>query len=273
MPTLHQPLWQLSQSHLNLLAACPRKFQHRYLDRLESSIGLENNPYQQLGAQFHQLMQQRALGLDIAPLVATDKRLQDWFQAFMQVPPPMIAGIHQSEHQRLGWLDGYVLVAIYDRLIQNADQAQILDWKTYALPRQVAHLRNNWQTRLYLYLLAETSEYDPEQLSMTYWFAAASTQPEATTNFVTFTYNQNWHEQTHRDLTQLLYQLNQGLSAYEGGQALPQVSLTAGQCVSPHHRCEFAERCERGLQAEEALALQTALQDIDAIAEFPLNSD
>ncbi|WP_299409196.1 PD-(D/E)XK nuclease family protein [Acaryochloris sp. IP29b_bin.148] len=269
----HQPIWQLSQGHLNLLASCLRKFQHRYLDRLDTSTPLDNHPHQQLGAQFHQLMQQQALGLEIGPLLATDTRLKAWFDAFVATPPPMIEGTRESEHQRLCWQDGYVLVAVYDLLIQNPDQAQILDWKTYALPKRADRLRHHWQTRLYLYLLAETSNYRPEQLSMTYWFAEASRQPEARANFLTFPYTSAWHKQTRQDLNRLLAQLNQGLVAYETGEAMQQVTFTEGKCVSPNHRCEFAERCERRLLEDEALALQDALVDIDAIAEIPLKTN
>lgn len=270
MQNAHQPIWQLSQGHLNLLDACPRKFQHRYLDRFETSASLDNQSHQQLGSQFHQLMQQQALGLDIEPLLATDARLQAWFNAFVQTPPTMITGEQESEHQRLCWQDGYVLVAIYDLLIQNPEQAQILDWKTYALPKRADRLRNHWQTKLYLYLLAETSDYRPEQLSMTYWFAEASTQPDTKTNFLTFAYNSTWHEQTRHSLSKLLATLNQGLSAYETGAAMEQVAFSDGKCESPNHSCEFAERCQRRHQEDDAVALQVALADIDAIAELPL---
>jgi len=272
MQNIYQPIWQLSQGHLTLLDDCARKFQHRYLDRLDTSISLENNPHQQLGSQFHQLMQQQTLGLGIASLLATDTRLQAWFDAFVEMPPPMIEGAQESEHQRLYWQDGYVLVAIYDLLIQSPTQAQILDWKTYALPKRADRLRNHWQTRLYLYLLAETSDHVPEQLSMTYWFAEASMQAETMVNFLTFTYNSAWHEQTRQDLSRLLSGLSQGLSAYQTGEAMQQVAFTDGKCVSSNHCCEFAERCQRRLLEDEAIALQNSLIDIDAIAELPLKT-
>lgn len=269
----HQPIWQLSQSHLNLLESCPRKFQHRYLDRLDTSVGFDNTHHQQLGKQFHQLMQQQVLGLEIAPLIASDKRLQEWFHAFSQFPPPMISGERLSEHRRLYWQQGYLLVAIYDLLIQNPNQAQILDWKTYARPRRADHLRQDWQTRLYLYLLAETSDYRPEQLSMTYWFAEASTDPSISTHYLSFPYTQSLHEQTQQDLTQMLSTLNQELLAYETGQAMQQVAVAKGKCETPHHRCEFAERCQRRLQEDQAFMLQDALANIAGIAECPIQTE
>jgi hypothetical protein len=47
-------------------------------------------------------------------------------------------------------------------------------------------LAKNWQTRLYLYVLAETSAYPPDSLSMTYWFVQLPRSPEQ----ITFNYNQ-----------------------------------------------------------------------------------
>jgi hypothetical protein len=56
------------------------------------------------------------------------------------------------------------------------DLAQILDWKTYPKPQNRRWVEQNWQTLLYPYVLAETSDYLPEQISMTYWFVQ-SEQP------------------------------------------------------------------------------------------------
>jgi ATP-dependent exoDNAse (exonuclease V) beta subunit len=59
-----------------------------------------------------------------------------------------------------------LLTVIYDLLIEAEDNAQILDWKTYPQPKEQNRLAKDWQTRLYLYVLAETSDYLPEQISM-----------------------------------------------------------------------------------------------------------
>ncbi len=232
---------------------------------METVAGLEAYPHQQLGSQFHQLMQQRSLGLEIEPLLKTNHRLQAWFDAFLQNPPMMIEGEQDSEHQRLYWQDGFVLVAVYDLLIQNPNQAQIVDWKTYALPKRADRLRHHWQTQLYLYVLAETSDYQPEQLSMTYWFAEASAQ--AQTHFLTISYSTTLHQQTKQALARLLTRLRQDLTAYETGEAMQQVAFSDGKCVSPNHQCEFAERCQRQLQEEAAIALQDELADIEAMPE------
>lgn len=240
---------------------------------METVAGLEAHPHQQLGSQFHQLMQQRSLGLEIEPLLETDHQLQAWFDAFLQHPPAMIEGEQDSEHQRLYWHDGFVLVAIYDLLIQNSNQAQIVDWKTYALPKRADRLRNHWQTQLYLYVLAETSDYQPENLSMTYWFAEASAESNAQPNFLTIAYSQTKHQRTKQALDRLLTSLRKDLTAYETGEAMQQVAFSDGQCVSPNHQCEFVERCQRRLQEDAVIALQDELADIEAIPELPLGED
>ena len=100
-----------------------------------------------------------------------------------------------------------MLGIIYDLLIAQSDRATIIDWKTYPKPQTKKKLAQNWQTRLYLYILAETSPYLPEQLSMTYWFVKLPTKPK----HHTFFYNQQLHQQTERDLNQLLTKLDSWL--------------------------------------------------------------
>ncbi|NJK40837.1 MAG: PD-(D/E)XK nuclease family protein [Acaryochloridaceae cyanobacterium SU_2_1] len=267
----YQPIWQLSQGQLNLLTSCPRKFQHRYLDQIDPSLGLETQSHQRLGTQFHQLMQQQALGLEIQPLIAAHPPIQTWFDSFAQFPPPMIRGEHLSEYHRWGWLEGYLLVAIYDLLILNPEQAQVLDWKSYARPRQDIELRQNWQTRLYLYLLAETSDYAPEQISMTYWFAEAPELGRA--NTLTFAYDQTLHAQTHQELRGWLSQLRDWCQAYARGEDFPQVPLTAQQCYTAWGCCPFVNRCQREQQQTTKLARQVAWADIEAIAELALDPE
>ena len=265
-----QTCWQLSQGHLQLLTACPRKFQHLYLDQLAAPRLEAPQTPQRLGRQFHQLMQQQDLGLDVHPIVAAHPDLARWLAAFAQAPPPMIAGDRHSEHQCTLLQQGYVLVAVYDLLIQGTQQAQILDWKTYRRPRNPDTLRQHWQTRLYPYLLAATSPYPPEQITMTYWFAEADPDRPAAERFLTFPYNQTWHQQTQQDLTHHLEQLSQWLRHNDQGQPFPQVPLAAGQCYTEHTQCDFVGRCQRQQEQAAVLAATEALVDVGAIAEIPL---
>lgn len=192
---------RLSQGSLNLLTDCPRKFQHTVLEQ----TGLYPDPaFQerlQWGTQFHQRMQQWELGLPMAgvgsrPLVASDP-LMEQITAFVQCAPDIFQktpeSCRESEHRRtLAWAassperDGqrmshdlggpvgdFLLTVIYDLLIAEPTVAKILDWKTYPRPKKAQWLARNWQTRLYPYVLAETSDYSPDQIRMTYWFIQA----------------------------------------------------------------------------------------------------
>jgi len=114
-----------------------------------------------------------------------------------------------------------------------------LDWKTYPRPQTARHLAENWQTRLYLYGLAETSAYEPEQLSMVYWFFQATDQDAPAPQSLSFSYDRTQHDRTHQDLTTLLQQLTDWLSHYSTGESLPQLGIAHREC----DRCNFFPRC------------------------------
>jgi PD-(D/E)XK nuclease superfamily len=235
---------RLSQGHLNLLATCPRKFQHTFLEQLGSPTTPEQQEKQAWGSRFHLLMQQRELGLPIESLVAEDEQLQHWVTALVSAaseiltPNPNSETFRESEHCRTLTFQDYLLTVIYDLLIADTNSVQILDWKTYPKPQNRRWLAQNWQTRLYLYVMAETSDYSPEQMSMSYWFVQS--QPEPTS--LTFNYNAGLHEQTRRDLSRLLNQLTDWLQRYEKGEEFPQEPEDVRSCDF----CQFAVRCLGG---------------------------
>ena len=168
---------RLSQGHLNLLATCPRKFQHSYLEQLNTPIDPKHEEYQILGSRFHLLMQQREMGLPIDNLLQADSQLQSWMTDFSNISPEIFTTdidnqtFRESEHYRTLQIGNYLLTVIYDLLIADQNQAQILDWKTYPQPSKREILARNWQTRLYIYVMAETSNYLLENISMTYWLS------------------------------------------------------------------------------------------------------
>lgn len=238
-------MMRLSQGQLTLLSTCPRRFQHIYLDQLGSPTSFEQQEHQNWGTHFHLLMQQHELGL---PMVQTveDDRLYQCVQALVKTAPEVFernVNFRQSEHRRTLEFEGYLLTVIYDLLILKDDSAQILDWKTYPRPENPHRLARNWQTRLYLFVLAETSDYSPEQISMIYWFVQAQSTPSAPIhpqNFK-FHYSQALHEQTRQDLSSLLNQLRHWLQRYQEGEAFPQIEVAADRCGS----CHFNLRCDR----------------------------
>ena len=236
-------MMRLSQGQLNLLETCPRKFQHTYFDQLSSLATVDQQERLTWGTRFHLLMQQRELGLPIDLLEPDDQPLYQSVQALIQVAPELFQDdpthVRQSEHRRSLDLNGYLLTVVYDLLILGDRKAQILDWKTYPKPQNQRFLEKNWQTRLYPFVLAETTRYVPEDISMTYWFVQAQREGDRqpTPQSLTFAYSSAQHERNRTDLTHLL----QNLTTWQQSQSFPQVEEQSGICPP----CPFTMRCQR----------------------------
>lgn len=207
-------LYHLSQGQLNLLETCPPQFQRIYLEQLSSPISPEQQEKLAWGKRFHLLMQQRELGLPIELLLDEDEEMGRIFRSTIDAAPEILyldrETWREAEHSRTFQFQDYLLTVIYDLLITNSVQAQIIDWKTYLQPPNTTKIEKNWQTRLYLYILAETSQYLPEQISMSYWFVKLPDRVQK----LTFNYNSQKHQATHQDLTHLLTQLDNYLKDY-----------------------------------------------------------
>lgn len=257
---------RLSQGQLNVLERCPRQFQHTYLEQLGSPTNLEQQERLSSGSRFHLLMQQRELGLPIEPLIKEDAQLQRWMNAFAgaasEILSPNDSNFRESEHCRTLQVEEHLLTVIYDLLIASDLTCQILDWKTYPKPQNRRKLGQNWQTLLYLYVLAETSAYLPEQISMTYWFVQSEDKPQS----LTFTYNNIQHQQTGQKLNRLLHQLTKWLELYEQGEPFPQVANGSREC----NYCQFVTRCDRDRYDKEESVNQNWLSNLADIQELSL---
>jgi CRISPR/Cas system-associated exonuclease Cas4 (RecB family) len=271
MLTTHTQLLRLSQGHLNLLETCPRKFQYTYLEQLNSPANPEHEERQTLGSRFHLLMQQWEMGLPINSFLQNDPQLKSWMSAFANAAPEILTpatdrpNFRESEHYRTLQVQDYLLTVIYDLLIADNQQAQILDWKTYPKPPDKRRLSKNWQTRLYMYLLAETSEYIPENISMTYWFVQSQGKPQS----IQFTYSDSLHKQTAKNLNQLLNQLTIWLNNYQRGELFPQVPEHSKTC----EYCQFDQKCDRqgqGVAHHTAATISNTLPSLEVIQEISL---
>jgi hypothetical protein len=254
-----QPLMTLSQGSLALLTECPRKFQYEVLEQLAAPRLPDDQERMQQGAQFHALVQQWQLGLPVESLAHASPHLERWFAAFRAAAPEMLTIAPNPpdsessdperyvECDRTLFLAGYLLTVRYDVLLRTAEQAQILDWKTYPRPAAAEKLCHTWQTRLYLFVLAETSPYQPEQLYMLYWFfqdAAASGSQAASgaVQQLRCGYSRRQQDQTRQALTGLLTQLTDWRSHYAQGQPFPQLGIAKQHCET----CPFSLRCFGG---------------------------
>ncbi|MEO1131202.1 MAG: PD-(D/E)XK nuclease family protein [Cyanobacteria bacterium J06639_1] len=202
---MHPHLQRITHVHLNAIANAPERFEAQFVNLTELPNLPKNAAALERGRQFHQVMQQHFLGLDVSPLLDADADLDRYFQAYRTSPPELLDGDRQAERALTSACGGFQLYGVLDLLVEGGDRAQIVDWKTYRHPPTVEHLRRHWQTRLYLYLLADNFEGDRAALSMTYWFA------EAPEHSVVIPYSQADYDRDRADIQHLLDRLQQWL--------------------------------------------------------------
>ncbi|MGB3494586.1 MAG: PD-(D/E)XK nuclease family protein [Elainellaceae cyanobacterium] len=305
-----RPLLRLSQAQLNLLERCPRKFQYTYLEQVLAPASPEETERQLWGSQFHLRMQQHELGV----LHRSERESDDVFQiaaeALVAALPEIFGGDQDgdrpqkprhSEHRRSLSVEGYLLTVVYDLVVLGDQQAQIFDWKTYRKPQRRGWLEESWQTRLYPFVLAETTDYEPEDISMTYWFinprqiehqrsqqlgendeaqseSAELIAPES----ITFPYSTFQHQATRQELQALLTALTQYLDLGDTGYAqasqrqansgaapylFPQIPEQGEVCPT----CPYALRCGRSPHPSHRNWFDIAeLLDIEPIEEISL---
>lgn len=209
-------------------------------------------------------MQQREMGLPVDPMLVHDTELQACLNQLETKAPQLFDTtgelFRQSEHERSLIFNGYWFTVVYDLLRQWQGRAEIIDWKTYLLPRAQKFLKKDWQTRLYLYVLVETTQYAPEQVAMTYWFVRTrnpKTQSEEPQQ-VRIAYSGAEHNRTRQDLERLTDLLTAQLKT---GEPFTQVPLGNDKCQD----CPFAVRCRRGFaRASETVELPSweAIEEI-----------
>ena len=310
-------LLQISQSQLTLIEQCPRKFQYIYLDQLTAPISPDQQEALTRGSQVHHLMQQHELQIPPRGPTVSDHnlalpstsdpidhpnhqaQLYQMAEALAAVVPDLDDStvFRQSEYRlNLEWSD-VLLTVIYDLLVLDKSTAHIFDWKTYFNPPNPKKLRqrltNHWQTKLYPFVLVETSDYSPDTIELSYWFVKHKTDgndlpseptlPKTPTildsegdpqalfeaECITFPYSDRLHQQTKQDLAHIIEQVQNWLEEYNLDQPLPKVDESQGICS----HCPFRMRCDR-IDHKDQQENWESLADITAIPEiqpFPLD--
>ena len=180
----------LSQAKLRAFLACPRRFQLRSLKHLlwpNVPDDARSAEAMARGQQFHLLLERHFLGLDIPLTSIGDTAVSTWYQAFKNSKLTIPNGRFLPEHRLTVPIGNHLLLGRFDLLVigeQDGEPfAHIYDWKT-GRAKGVGTLEQEWQTRLYLALLAEGGgalwgngrSLQPENITMTYWYA---TEPNA----------------------------------------------------------------------------------------------
>ena len=177
---------RFSQASLQDFHDCRRRFELRYIDRLdwpalESEPALEHEAQMRLGAQFHRLVQQHLLGLDPARIGASirDPLLRGWWQNYLDHPIPDLPALRRPEYVLTAPVAGHRLLAKFDLLaVDPGERAVIVDWKTSPRPQGRRWLAERLQTLVYRFIAVEATAhlnggvpFKPEQVSLVYWFA------------------------------------------------------------------------------------------------------
>lgn len=275
MPTL-PPNLRFTQSSLQDYTDCKRRFQLRYLDRLswpalETEPALIHEHFMQLGARFHQLVQQHQIGLPAERLtrLVTDPDLSRWWDNYLPHVPTDLPAKRLTETTLIAPLAGYRLLAKYDLLAVEPGRVVIVDWKTsqpgIKRPKREALLKR-LQTRVYRCLAVEAGAhlnggvpFKPEQVEMIYWFAEHPDHPHR------FPYSTAEYETDRSFLTHLLEEI--AVASHRQTLEPYQFPLTPDEKRCTY--CPYRSLCDRGIEAGDFNAWETDLE-AENILDFGL---
>ncbi len=203
----------LSRYKLDTFLTCQRRFHLRFRRRLP----WPNRPLadhwaevRERGEQFHRLLERHFLGLPVVAEAIQDVEVRRWwslFQSNVKLPD----GKAYPERSLTVPIGEHVLNGRFDLLILSPNNAHIFDWKT-GQPHSEANLRRDWQTRLYLAMLAESGQalgqqaLSPDQIAITYWYVNDPAAPR------TIRYSQSWHTQNWADIQEIIAQIDNQLA-------------------------------------------------------------
>ena len=263
MGMAEKTIQNLSQSSLQDFVDCPRRFELRYLKKLnypaaETEPILENEKHMQEGAQFHRLVHEHLLGMPVEKLhlLANTPKLRRWFENYLNADLRLADYTLHPEFTLSAPLGNLRLVAKYDLVAvqknegtRGASQVIILDWKTYRRRPRDEWLATRLQTRVYRSLLVQSGAYlnegvpfKPEQLEMIYWFADFPNEP-ARFKYDATLFNRDWD--TLAKLTEEIV----SAAEYPKTEELIRCSY-----------CPFRSYCERGSQAGAYEALESEME-------------
>lgn len=215
----------LAQQHLYTFQTCRRRFYLRYLARIpwpEAPLGSQQEEAYERGRRFHRWIERQFLGLPPMEPSDNDPELRQWWGVFQRHAPPLPDGrrfVETSLTVPIGPGGRHRLTGRFDLLIvndgQNGPAAALFDWKT-GEPRSIERLRRAWQTRVYLYLVAEggaaltpqaPAAFAPGRLSLTYWYVEEPQRPRV------IAYDDSTHRRNRSELEVIIAEIDEQLAA------------------------------------------------------------
>ncbi len=261
--------FQFSQASLHDFETCCRRFELRYLRRLNWP-GIESTPLEeaehmaQLGTDFHRLVHQHLVGLEAEMLTATlvEPELKEWWQNYLDYRPAMLEEAALYPELTLSTpLRGYRLVARFDLLAVQGSTFWLVDWKTTRHKPSRDSLARRMQSRVYPYVLAAAGAaynrgqaIDPAAIKMMYWYPQEPQQPEV------FVYSLALMQRDEQFLSRLIEQVKSAALAGD-------FPLVEGW--RPCLYCRYRSFCDRGDKAGPVSAQQEQAEadlDLDVLA-------
>lgn len=259
------PEFQFSQSSLQDFVECPRRFELRYVRRLnwpaaESEPIREQEDHMERGAAFHRLVHQHLVGIPVDVLTASisDETVRLWWDNYLNsglndVPPARHPEIALSVP-----LAGRRLIARFDLIaVEPGARAVIVDWKTSLHRPERDRLERRLQTIVYPYVLAGAGAHLnggqpilPEQIEMIYWFAAHPDRPAR------FTYSTAQHRTAGDDLDQLARDI----------ETRAEFERTGDEWRCQY--CAYRSLCQRGVGAGSFAEMAALEAEADPVEDF-----
>lgn len=243
-----------SQSSLQDYFDCPRRFELRYIEKLdwpavEAEPVAENERRMADGNFFHRLAQQFLLGLPAdklsrlaaSPDASTElsTSVSRWWDNFHTNLGGLqdLPGLH-PEIVLSAPIGNHRLLAKFDLIAVRDGRATIYDWKTYHKRPKDEWMAIRMQTRVYRYLLARAGShlnggqpFAPESIQMIYWYADFPSEPS------TFHYDASLFKRDEATLEKLVDEIG-SLETFE-------LTGDEGKC----RFCSYRSYCNRGAVA------------------------
>lgn len=260
----------LSGSNLLTFLTCRRRFQLRVLEHLawpDLTLDIKQQAAVYQGQYFHRILERHFLGLPVIESEIPNKQLLNWWQQFEQHGPTIPEGRRLPEIRLTVPVGSHYLVGRFDLVViethAGGPRAHIFDWKT-SRPRSISELQSDWQTRLYLAMMAESGQaliengrlLEADQITLTYWYTNDPDLPPQ------ITYSQKQHEQNWNEICAIVDDIEDCLQQ-------SQWPLTANW--SHCRKCAYQAYCGRweAGQHESMIAEERAVYDytLDTLLE------
>ncbi len=257
----------LSRYKLSTFLACQRRFELRYLQTMpwpQRPLPEQDEAVIGRGQQFHQLLQRHFLQVPIDGSTIADAQVRGWYYTFQKSNLQLPNGRILPEMSLTIPIGNHLLNGRFDLLVLGENEAgeataDLFDWKT-GTPQEINKLKQDWQTRLYLALLAEGGSalfadeqtmLPPENITLTYWYVNDPDVPR-TIQYSTADHAENW-----ADLQALVAQIE----AHIAQDAWP---LTDD--LSACQRCAYQTICQRQSAGTKAPLVDNA-DDLEMFAD------